>query len=89
MVNIVEDWKVVKDYATKASSQTGRAYQVSDIETQDKKKVVLLRVLVGKFGFQMEFPDRNDDVYREIMDFCKYERFLNVSKTIPDEQFFQ
>ena len=79
----------MKDYATKASSQTGRAYQVSEIETQDKKKEVLLRVQVGKFGFQMEFPDRNGSLYHEIVDFCKIEGFLNVSKTIPEEQFFK
>ena len=89
MVNIVEDWREMKDYAADASRQTGRAYQVSDIETPDKKKIVQLRVQVGKFGFQLECPDRNDTLYREIVAFCQQESFLNVSKTIPDDQFFK
>ena len=89
MVNIVEDWREMKDYAADASRQTGRAYQVSEIETPDKNKVVQLRVQVGKFGFQMECPDRNDSLYREIVAFCQQESFLNVSKTIPDDQFFK
>ena len=89
LVNIVDDWKEMKNYATKASSTTGRAYQVLEIETPEKKKAVLLRVQVGKFGFEQEFPDRNDPSYHDIIAFCKYEGFLNVSKTVQDEQFFK
>ncbi len=89
MVNIVEDWREMKDYAADASRQTGRAYQVSEIETPEKKKVVQLRIQVGKFGFQLECADRNNTLYREIVAFCSQESFLNVSKTIPDDQFFK
>ncbi len=89
MVNIVEEWKEMETYATNTERWAGRAYQVLDIETQDKKKRVLIKVLVGRFGFEQDFPDRNDPLFQKIQGFCAYGKFINVNRTVPDEKFFK
>jgi hypothetical protein len=84
LVNLVDDWDDMEHYASRASSTTARAYQT----TQNKNKVQV-RVLVGKFGFEKEFSDLNDPLLSKILAFCNAEKFLNVDKTVPDEQFFK
>ncbi|HIJ08002.1 TPA: hypothetical protein HA274_01430 [Candidatus Bathyarchaeota archaeon] len=84
MVNIVEEWKEMEEYASKACHSTARAYQT--IENGDKTTV---RVQVGRFGFEKQFLDVNDTLLREIQAYCSSGKFLNVSKTVPDDQFFK
>jgi hypothetical protein len=83
LVNIVEDWKDLIDYAGKAAYQTARAYQTFE----DKGKTIL-RILVGRYGYQKEFADPNDPSLKEIINKCDVYGFLNVSTTIPDDDFF-
>jgi hypothetical protein len=89
LVNIVDEWKEMQIYAGNTSRWTGRAYQVLEIETPDKKKRVQIKVQVGKFGFEQDFPDRNDPTFQKIYGFCVSECFFNVNKTVQDEQFFK
>jgi len=89
LVNIVEDWEEMEQYAADTERWASRAYQILDIETRDKKKRVLIKVLVGRYGFEQEFPDRNDPGFQKIQGFCTFGKFINVNKTIPDEQFFK
>ena len=84
MVNLVDDWEEMEQYASRASSITARAYQ-----TTGNKGKVELRVLVGKFGFNKEFSDLNDPLLCKILAFCNQGKFLNISKTVPDDQFFK
>ena len=74
----------MESYASRASHQTTRAYQT---ERNNEKTVV--RVLVGKFGFEKEFCDLKDELLGRILSYCEAGKFLNVGKTVPDDQFFK
>ncbi len=74
----------MEHYASRASFATARAYQK---ETINEK--TLVRVLVGKFGYEKEFGDLKDPLLARIQSFCDSGKFLNVGKTIPDDQFFK
>ena len=84
MVNIVEDWEEMEQYASRAAYATVRAYQ-----TVEYKNKVQVRVLVGKYGFEKEFSDLNDPLLTRILAFCNAGKFLSVGKTVPDDQFFK
>lgn len=84
LVNLVKDWEEMELYASHASSSTGRAYQTS----QSKNKIQI-RVLVGKFGYENEFDKLDDPLLERIIDFCGKQGFLEIGKTVPDEQFFK
>lgn len=71
------------DYAGRTAHQTARAYQ-----TSEEKGKTILRILVGRFGYQKEFADPNDPSLKEIIRKCDIYDFLNVSTTIPDDVFF-
>jgi hypothetical protein len=89
LVNIVEDWKEMAEYVTNASRATAKAYQVIRIDVKENEIRYLLRVQVGKFGFQQEFSGMDDQILKGIMDYCRERRFLNVSRTVQDEDFFK
>ena len=83
LINLVEDWREMEDYASRASHVTVRAFQ-----TEEKESKTRVRVLVGRFGYEKEF-NTNDNLLNQILEYCKAGSFLNVGKTIPDEQFFK
>ena len=80
MVNIIEDWDVLAEYA-------GEKLGFFQILTMDGN--VEIRVLTGRVGFIREFASRNDPLYNKILDFCRKSRYINVSRTARDEQFFK
>jgi hypothetical protein len=84
LVNIVEDWEEMEQYASRASYATARAYQ-----REKANNKTCIRVLVGKFGFEKEFPNEEDTLFARIKSFCDAGSFLNVGKTVPDDQFFK
>lgn len=84
MVNIVEDWEEMEQYASHASYATARAYQTEKVNNK-----VHIRVLVGKFGFEKDFSDLYDPLLARILAFCNASKFLSVDKTVPDDQFFK
>lgn len=84
MVNLVDEWAALEQYTSNASNATVRACQI--IQTENK---TFVRVLVGKYGFEKEFLDPKDPLLAKIKNVCNHSKFLNVDKTIPDEQFFK
>ncbi len=79
----------MQEYASNASRATAKAYQVTQIEVKENETKYLLRVQIGKFGFQLEFHKIDDPILQVIVDYCRERKFLNVSKTVQDEEFFK
>ena len=80
MVNIIEDWDVLEEYA---GEKLGFFQLLGNDGTTE------IRVLTGRVGFKREFKSREDQLYNKIMDFCRRNRFIRVSQTARDEQFFK
>ena len=80
VVNIIEDWDVLAEYA---GEKLG-FYQLFIMDG-----TVEIRVQTGRVGFVREFASRNDPLYNKILGFCRKSRYINVSRTARDEQFFK
>jgi hypothetical protein len=80
VVNIIEDWDVLAEYA-------GEKLGFYQLLITDG--TVEIRVQTGRVGFVREFANRSDPLYNKILDFCRKSRYLNVSRTARDEQFFK
>ena len=80
MVNIIEDWDILAEYA---GEKLG-FYQL--LITDGRPEI---RVQTGRVGFVREFANRNDPMYNKILTFCHKSRFIEVSRTARDEQFFK
>lgn len=80
MVNVVEDWESLEDYAQWCRYG---AYQ-----TRDAVNGVEVRVIVGKFGYRKTFQSQQDQLLKRVLEFCKAEGFIKVLGTVPDELFF-
>ena len=80
VVIIIKDWGVLEEYA-------GEKLGFYQLLTMDN--TVEIRVQTGRVGFKKEFTNRNDPLYNQILDFCRKSRYINVSKTARDEQFFK
>ena len=80
LVNIIEDWDVLEEYA-------GEKLGFFQLLVNDG--MTEIRVLTGRLGFKREFKNREDPLYNKIMDFCRRNRYIRVSQTARDEQFFK
>lgn len=80
MVNLVEDWESLEEYAQWCRYG---AYQ-----TRDVVDGVEIRVTMGRFGYVKTFKDPQDQLLKRILGFCKAEGFIKVMGSIPDELFF-
>jgi hypothetical protein len=80
VVNIIEDWDVLEEYAGE---------KLGFFQLLENDGMTEIRVLTGRLGFKREFKSREDPVYNKIMDFCRRNRFIRVSQTARDEQFFK
>ena len=80
MVNIIEDWDVLEEYA---GEKLG-FYQLLDNDGN-----VEVRVSTGKLGFRKEFEKVDDPLLTQIMTFCRKRHFIQISETIRDEAFFK
>ena len=80
MVNLVEDWDVLEEYA-------GEKLGLYQILANDGE--IEIRVSTGKLGFRKTFENGNDPLLTRILTFCKKHRYIQVSETIRDEQFFK
>jgi hypothetical protein len=80
VVNIIEDWDVLAEYA---GEKLG-FYQLLD---NDGK--IEIRVQTGRVGFKKEFEFGNDKLLNEILDFCKKRRYIRVAENMRDDQFFK
>jgi hypothetical protein len=80
MVIIIEDWDVLEEYA-------GEKIGFYQLLTMDG--TVEIRVTTGRVGFKREFANSSDPIYNRILDFCRRSRYIKVSQTARDEQFFK
>jgi hypothetical protein len=80
VVNIIEDWEVLEEYA---GEKLG-FYQLLD---NDGK--IEIRVQTGKVGFKQEFALGSDALLNKILDFCKKHRYIRVCENLRDDQFFK
>ena len=85
MVSILESWEEFEDYARNLKNG---AYQIR--KTPDGEEI---RVAAGRYGFIKEFQVKDgkmedEQLYKHILSFCKYQGFKKVVREIPSEQFF-
>ena len=81
MVNLVEEWSDVEDYAYQCRYGY---YQVRDAADGTE-----IRVSVGRLGYIHAFKDPNDTQLTRIITFCKTQGFIKILGSIPNELFFQ
>ncbi len=82
MVNLVEDWEVLQEYA---GDKQGYYQVLGDEET----KQVEIRLAVGRLGFRRIFEKTPDPLLSEIMTFCRARKYVRISETVRDELFFR
>jgi hypothetical protein len=80
LVNIVEDWEVLEEYA---GDKQG-FYQLLG-----EGEAVEIRVAIGRLGFKKEFESKNDALLNRILAFCKTRKFIRISENVRDEFFFK
>ncbi len=80
MVNIIEDWDVLEQYA-------GEKLGFYQLLASDGKFEI--RVLTGRVGFIEEFEKADDPKLTKINDFCRRHRYIRVSEHLRDEEFFK
>jgi hypothetical protein len=80
MVNIIEDWDILAEYA---GEKLG-FYQL--LITDGRPEI---RVQTGRVGFLKEFDNREDKDYNKILNFCRKNRFIEITRTARDDQFFR
>ena len=81
MVNLVDDWEVLEDYA---GDKQG-FYQI----LEGYAEAVEIRVAIGRLGFKKEFENKGDTLLNCILSFCKSRDFIKVSENVRDEFFFK
>ena len=80
MVNLVEDWEVLEEYA-------GEKLGFYQLLKNDGK--VEIRVQTGKVGFVQVFERGDDPQLVRIQDFCRRHRYIQVFQKRRDEEFFR
>ena len=80
MVNLVEDWNILEEYV---GGKLG-FYQILAVDGSFE-----IRVMTGRLGYRKEFKDGNDKLLNQILDFCKKQRFIQISEHLRDEDFFK
>jgi hypothetical protein len=80
LVNLIEDWNVLKEY-------TGEKLGFYQLLPRDG--TFEIRVQTGRIGFIKQFNDRNNKDLNEILDFCRKRRFIEICEHLRDEDFFK
>ncbi|HLN88701.1 MAG TPA: hypothetical protein VK253_01405 [Candidatus Binatia bacterium] len=80
MVNIIEDWDILAEY----SGERLGFFQILLFDG-----MVEIRVLTGKVAFKREFKSREDPEYNKILEHCRKNRYIKVTTTAWDQQFFK
>jgi hypothetical protein len=80
LVNIIEDWDVLEEYA-------GEKLGFYQLLSNDG--IIEIRVQTGRIGFRKEFTAGNDPLLTKILDFYKKRRFIQISENMRDDQFFK
>jgi hypothetical protein len=80
LVNLVENWEVLEDYA---GDKQGFYQVLGDAEA------VEIRVAISRLGFRKEFDNKGDMLLNRILSFCKSRNFIKINKNVRDEFFFK
>ncbi len=80
MVNLVEDWEVLEEYAGDKRGFYQILYGATGVE---------VRVAVGRLGFKNEFESAKDPLLNRILGFCRSRKYVKVSENIRDDFFFK
>jgi len=80
VVNIIEDWDVLAEYA-------GEKLGFYQLLSNDG--IIEIRVQTGRIGFKKEFENGNDPLLTKILDFCKKRRYIQICENMRDDQFFK
>ena len=80
MVNLVEDWTAMEEYA---------GDKQGFFQILQNGKGVEIRLTVGKLGFKQNFDDIKDQLFERIIDFCRDQSYVKISENVRDEQFFK
>ena len=81
MVNLVENWEVLEDYA---GDKQG-FYQILDSETD----TIEIRVATGRLGFKKRLAAKEDALLKRITSFCESRNYIKISESIRDDFFFK
>jgi hypothetical protein len=80
LVNIVEDWDVIEEYAGE---------KIGFYQLLANDGIFEIRVHTGRVGFKREFENGNDPLLTKILDFCRKQRYIRVSQKLRDEEVFK
>jgi hypothetical protein len=80
LVIIVEDWDVIEEYAGE---------KLGFYQLLGSDKMFEIRVQTGRVGFKREFENGDDQLLAKILDFCRKQRYIQVSRKLRDEEFFK
>jgi len=80
LVNLVEDWETIEEYA---GDKQG-FYQIVQ-----GGKGAEIRLTVGRLGFKQSFDNTKDSLLERIIKFCGFQNYVKISENIRDEQFFK
>lgn len=80
MVNIIDDWDVLAEYAGDKSG----FYQILGYEGK-----IEVRVQTGRIGYKNEFERGDDPLLLKINDFCKKHRYIQIIESTRDKEFFK
>lgn len=80
MVNLVDTWEVLEEYAGDKQGY----YQVLSTDG-----TIEIRIAIGRLGFKKEFDNNADPLLTRILSFCKTRKYIRISETVRDELFFK
>jgi len=80
LVNLVEDWETIEEYA---------GDKQGFFQILQGGKGVEIRVTVGRLGYKQSFDNSEDQLLDQIIKFCDFQNYTKISENIRDEQFFK
>jgi len=80
LVNLVEDWEILEEYAGDKLGFYQILYGAKGVE---------IRVAVGRLGFKKEFESAEDPLLSHILSFCNSQKYVKVSENVRDDFFFK
>ena len=80
LVNLIEDWEVLEEYAGE---------KLGFYQLLGNDGTIEIRVQTGRIGYKQEFKAGDDPDLLKILDFCKKHRYIQISESMRDEQFFR
>ena len=80
MVNLIDDWEVLADYA---GDKLG-FYQELGFDG-----FIEIRVQTGRIGYKKEYTNGEDEELVKIVEFCKKQGFIKIRENVRDGEFFR